>query len=74
MFLLTFTVELFSGQEKGGVETRSVYLQYIQGIKPNVPALTMFIEIYVNAPTYLVAKECTWTPLYHPPGKAAHTC
>ena len=29
-----------------GVETGSMYLQYVQGISPNVPAHTTFIEIY----------------------------
>ena len=28
-----------------GDETRSGYMQYVQGIKPNVPACTAFIEI-----------------------------
>ena len=30
----------------GGVETGSMYLEYIQGIQPNVPAHTTFIELY----------------------------
>ena len=34
------------GQTKGGIETRSVYFQYIQVIQPYVPARTLFIEIY----------------------------
>ena len=35
----------------GGVETGSMYVQYLQGIKPNVPAAagTMFIEIYMSS-------------------------
>ena len=30
---------------QGGVETGSMYVQYVQGIKPNVPASTTFIEL-----------------------------
>ena len=30
----------------GGNETRSGYVRYIQGIQPNVPACTRFIDIY----------------------------
>ena len=30
----------------GGDETRSGDVQYVQGIQPNVPARTMFIDIY----------------------------
>ena len=29
----------------GGVETGSMYVQYVQGIQTNVPARTTFIEI-----------------------------
>ena len=29
----------------GGVETGSMYMQYVQGISPNIPAHTTFIEI-----------------------------
>ena len=40
----------------GDIETRSMYMQYIQGIQPNVPASTTFIEIYrqssVKTPSY----------------------
>ena len=31
----------------GGVETRSMYIQYFQGIQPNVPAHTTFREIWL---------------------------
>ena len=30
----------------GGIETGSMYVQYVQGISPNVPARTTFIELY----------------------------
>ena len=33
---------------KGGVETGSMFMQYVQGVKPNVRARTAFIEIYAN--------------------------
>ena len=32
----------------GGDETRSGYMQYVQGIQPNIPARTTFIYIYAN--------------------------
>ena len=35
-----------TGLGLGGIETRSMYVQYIQGIQPNVPTRTTFIEIY----------------------------
>ena len=31
----------------GGDETRSGYVQYGQGIQPNVPAHTTFIEMHI---------------------------
>ena len=33
-------------QIKGGVETGFMYMQYVQGIQPIVPARTTFIDIY----------------------------
>ena len=49
---------------EGGYETRSGYMQYVQGIQPNVPALTTFIDIYHI--TYLLALHvhgpCFTTP------------
>ena len=41
----------------GGNETRSGYVQFVQGIQPNVPAQTTFIDIYsyrygLNKPRY----------------------
>ena len=33
------------GMILGGVETGSMYVQYVQGILPNVPACTAFIEL-----------------------------
>ena len=38
----------------GGDETRLGYMRYVQGIQPNVPACTVFIDIcsrYVHVPT-----------------------
>ena len=32
----------------GGIETRSVYVQYAQGIQPNVPACNTFIKMYLH--------------------------
>ena len=41
-----------------GVELGSMYVQYIQGILPNVPAHTTFIEIYRQSPIFsLVTKK-----------------
>ena len=37
----------------GGIEMGSMYMQYVQGIKPNIPACTTFIEIEVRAHTYV---------------------
>ena len=34
----------------GGDETRSAYMQYVQGIQPNVTSHTTFIEIYRQSP------------------------
>ena len=36
---------LIYSQKMGGVETGSMYMQYVQGISPNIPAHTTFIEI-----------------------------
>ena len=33
-------------REEGGDETRLGYVQYVQGIQPNVPACTSFIDVY----------------------------
>ena len=52
---------------KGGNETRSGYVRYVQGIQPNVTACTTFINIYsyrygLNRPRY-VHVTLTQTPL-----------
>ena len=44
-FLISIPLLPFSG----GVETGSMYVQYVQGVKPNVPARTTFIEIYIDS-------------------------
>ena len=36
--------------EGGGVETGSIYAQYVQGIYPKVPACTAFIGCPYDAP------------------------
>ena len=42
-------------QHEGGVETRYVYVQYVQGIQPKVPARITFIE----KPRYVVGTFCS---------------
>ena len=43
-------------QNTGGIETGSMYMQYVQGINSNIPAGTTFIEIYrlflIRSPIY----------------------
>ena len=39
------------------------YARYIQGIQPNIPERTTFIEIYMNVPG---SSEHTCTPFHHP--------
>ena len=36
----------------GGVDTMSMYVQYVKGIQPNVPASTKFIDIYGHSYRY----------------------
>ena len=39
-------------------------MQYVQGIQPNVPALTTFIDIYRT--NISLSSAHTWTPFHHP--------
>ena len=52
----------------------SMSVQYVQGIQPNVPARTSFIEIchYKLKDTKYEKRNktrCTWTPFHHPLNK-----
>ena len=48
----------------GGDETRLGYEQYVQGIQPNIPTCTMFIDIYMLM--YLLAL-CVHGPRFTTP-------
>ena len=48
MFLMYVICCSYLRALKQALETRSVYVQYIQVIQPNVSAHTAFIEIYVT--------------------------
>ena len=41
-----FVIEIYPNSLFGGDDKRSGYVLYVQGIQPNVPARTTFIDIY----------------------------
>ena len=47
-----------------GVDTRSMYVQYVQGIQLNVPVSTTFIDIYRQSPIFIYIYEHTNVPDY----------
>ena len=56
---------LFYHSISGGNETRSTYVRYVQGIQPNVPALTTIIDVYVVRLMLTSSYRKDTEPLYH---------